>query len=266
MTELLRVSAAGSSLAVEVRGAGAPILFVHGFPFDHTMWRNQLAVLSGWQRIAPDLRGTGDSRVPADGYSVARYADDLVQVLDAVGVDRAVVCGLSLGGYILFELLRRHAGRVRAAVFCNTKAEADSPDAQRGRDAMIALAEQGGAGAVAEKLLPQLLAPASYAGQPDVVAFVRDMMTRSPVAGIVGALRALRDRPDSTPMLGTIAVPTLVVAGEADKIAPPEVMRAMAHAIPGAVFSVISRAGHLAPLEQPLQTNRVLADFLDGLR
>jgi pimeloyl-ACP methyl ester carboxylesterase len=230
------------------------------------MWREQLAGLSHWQRIAPDLRGAGESSAPVDGYSVARYADDIVQVLDALGLEQAVVCGLSLGGYILFELLRRHAGRVRAAVFCNSKAVADSPEARRGRDEMIALAEQGGAKAVAEKLLPQLLAPATIAKQPAVVGFVREMMNRSPVAGVVGALRALRDRPDSTPTLATIAVPTLVVAGEVDKIAPPDVMRAMAQAIPGAQFAMIPGAGHLAPLEQPLQTNRVLADFLDGLR
>lgn len=265
MTELLRVRSGSAHLAVEVRGDGAPILFVHGFPFDRTMWREQLAGLSRWQRIAPDLRGAGASSAPAAGYSVVRYADDIVEVLDALGLDRAVVCGLSLGGYILFDLLRRHAGRVRAAVFCNTKAVPDSPEARRGREEMIVLAEQGGAGAVAEKLLPQLLAPATHAAQPDVVGFVREMMRQAPVAGVVGALRALRDRPDSTPSLATIAVPTLVVAGEVDTIAPPDVMRAMAQAIPGAQFALIPAAAHLAPLEQPLETNRVLADFLDGL-
>jgi pimeloyl-ACP methyl ester carboxylesterase len=204
--------------------------------------------------------------VPADGYSVARYADDLVQVLDTLGLERAVVCGLSLGGYILFELLRRHPGRVRAAVFCNTKATPDSADARRGRDEMAALAEREGTAAGAERLLPQLLAPATFAAQPDVVAHVREMITRTPVPGLVGALHALRDRPDSTPVLGTIAVPALVVAGEDDKIAPADGMRAMAQTIPGAQYAVIPAAGHLAPLEQPLATSRIVADFLDGLR
>jgi YbgC/YbaW family acyl-CoA thioester hydrolase len=266
----LRVSAGGADLAVEVRGEGAPILFIHGFPFDRTSWRHQLAGLSRWKRIAPDLRGAGASSVPADGYSVACYADDIVQVLDTLGLDRAVICGLSLGGYILFELLRRHPGRVRAAVFCNTKATPDSADARRGRDEMATLAEKEGTAAVAERLLPQLLAAATFAAQPEVVAHVREMISRTPVPGLVGALRALRDRPDSTPTLGTIGVPTLVIAGAEDKIAPPDTMRAMAQAIPGggggAQFAVIPAAGHLAPLEQPLATSRVLADFLDGLR
>jgi YbgC/YbaW family acyl-CoA thioester hydrolase len=262
----LRVSAGGADLAVEVRGEGGPILFIHGFPFDRTMWRHQLAGLSRWKRIAVDLRGAGASGAPADGYSMARYADDIVAVLDALGLDRTVVCGLSLGGYILFELLRRHAGRVRAAVFCNTKAAADSGEARRGRDEMAALAEREGTGAIAERLLPQLLAPATFAAQPDVVAHVRDMINRTPLPGLVGALRALRDRPDSTSMLGGISVPTLVVAGEDDKIAPADGMRAMAQAIPGAQVAVIPAAGHLAPLEQPLATSRALADFLEGLR
>jgi YbgC/YbaW family acyl-CoA thioester hydrolase len=262
----LRVAADGAELAVEVRGEGAPVVFIHGFPFDRTMWRHQLAGLSRWKRIALDLRGAGASSAPADGYSVAQYADDVVQVLDTLGIDRAVVCGLSLGGYVLFDLLRRHAGRIRAAVFCNTKATADSPEAKRGRDEMTALAEREGVGAVAERLLPQLLAPATVTAQPDVVAHVRDMIGRTPLPGLVGALRALRDRPDSTPMLGSIGVPVLAVAGEEDKIAPVDVMRAMAAAIPGAQFAVIPAAGHLAPLEQPLATSRVVADFLDAVR
>lgn len=262
----LRVATDGAELAVEVRGEGAPVVFIHGFPFDRTMWRHQLAGLSRWKRIALDLRGAGGSSAPADGYSVARYADDVVQVLDTLGIDRAVVCGLSLGGYILFDLLRRHAGRIRAAVFCNTKATADSPEAKRGRDEMAALAEREGVGAVAEQLLPQLLAPATVAAQPDVVAHVREMIGRTPLPGLVGALRALRDRPDSTPMLGAVGVPVLAVAGAEDKIAPAEVMRAMAAAIPGAQFAVIPAAGHLAPLEQPLATSRAVADFLDAIR
>jgi 3-oxoadipate enol-lactonase len=261
----LRIAVDGAELAVEVRGDGAPILFIHGFPFDHSMWRAQLAALSKWKRIAPDLRGAGASSAPADGYTVARYADDLIQVLDALRVDRAVVCGLSMGGYIAFELLRRHPARVRAAILCNTKADADSAEAKRGRDELAAVAQQKGAGAVAEQLLPRLLSRATVAAQPDVVKQVQGMITRTSVAGIVGALSAMRDRPDSTPLLGTIAVPVLVVAGAEDHIAPPAGMRAMAQAIPGAQFAEVAAAGHLAPVEQPLATSRIVADFLDGL-
>jgi len=266
--DLLRVTADDAELAVEVRGGGsgaAPILFIHGFPFDRSMWRHQLATLPRWRRIAPDLRGAGASSAPARGYSMARYAADLVRVLDVLELRQAVMCGLSMGGYILFELLRRHPERVRAAVFCNTKAEADSADAKRGRDEMAALAEREGAAAVADRLLPRLLAPATFATQPEVEAQVRAMIMGTPVPGLVGALLAMRDRPDSTATLGAIHVPVLVVAGGDDPIAPPVGMRAMAQAIAGAQFVRIPAAAHLTPLEQPRAMSRALGDFLAGL-
>jgi pimeloyl-ACP methyl ester carboxylesterase len=242
------------------------VLFVHGFPFDRTMWRHQLAGLSRCKRIAPDLRGVGESSAGAGDYSIGRYADDLVAVLDAVGVRQAVVCGLSMGGYVLFDLLRRHPGRVRAAVLCDTRPQADSAAARRNRDELTALAVEHGPDAVAERLLPGLLAPGTLADQPEVMTQCRDMARRCSVTGMVGALRAMRERPDSTPLLGTIRVPTLVVVGAEDRASPPPVAQAMAQAIPGARCAVIPGAGHVAPLEQPLATSRVLAEFLDALR
>ncbi|MEX2156525.1 MAG: alpha/beta fold hydrolase [Gemmatimonadales bacterium] len=265
---LLRVPVDGAELAVEVRGYGTPVLFIHGFPFDHALWRHQLAALTRSRRIAPDLRGAGASSAPdpPDGYSMARYADDLVAVLDALDVKQAIVCGLSMGGYILFELLRRHADRVRAAILCNTKAGADSPEAKRGRDELAALAQKEGARAVADALLPKALACATFVAHPDVVAEVKAMMLRAPVPGIVGALRAMRDRPDSTPLLEAIRIPVLVVAGDDDQITPAAGMQEMARAIPGAQFALIAGAGHVTPLEQPIVASEALAAFLGRLR
>jgi len=231
-----------------------PVLFIHGFPFDHLMWRHQLAALSRWRCIAPDLRG-----------AVASYATDLIRVLDGHRVDQFVVCGLSLGGYIAFELLREHPKRVRAAILCNTKAAADTPEAKRGRDAMIAKAQREGASAIAGELVPKLLARATPERQPEVVREVTEMIGRQPVSGIVGALRALRERPDSTPLLGRIRIPVLVVAGEDDQITPAEGMQEMARAIPGARFALIPDAGHLTPLEQPVTVSSAFADFLSKL-
>jgi 3-oxoadipate enol-lactonase len=260
-----QITVDGAELAVEVRGEGGAVLFVHGFPCDRTMWRHQLAGLSRWKRIAPDLRGVGESSPGAGAYSIGRYADDLVAVLDAVGVSQAVVCGLSMGGYVLFELLRRCPERVRAAVLCDTRPQADSAAAQRNRDELAALAVENGPDAVAERLLPGLLAPATLADQPEVMTQCRDMARRYSLTGMVGALRAMRERADSTPLLGTIRVPTLVVVGAEDRASPPPVAQAMAQAIPGARCVVIPGAGHVAPLEQPLATSRVLAEFLDAL-
>lgn len=264
----LRVSAGEVELAVDVRGDGLPVLFVHGFPFDRTVWRHQLATLSRVRRIAPDLRGVGGSGAPsgADGYSLARYADDLVAVLDGVGVREVVACGLSMGGYIIFELLRRHPDRIKALILADTKADADSADAKRGRDELVAVAERAGPDAVVERLLPRLVAPATQTTQPEVTGQVREMARRWSVPALVGAQRAMRDRPDSCKTLKGVRLPTLVLVGSEDAIAPPAAARAMAQLIPDAQCHVVPAAGHLAPLEQPLATGRLLADFLGTLR
>lgn len=262
--QLLRVAAEDAELAVDVRGDGLPVLFVHGFPFDRTMWRHQLAALPRCQRIALDLRGVGASTAPTsgDGYSLARYADDAVAVLDAVGASAAVACGLSLGGYVVFELLRRHAERVRAVILADTRPDADSAEVKRGRRELAALAEREGPDAVIGRLLPRLLAPATRATQPEVAEQVRDMARRWSVPALVGALGVLGERPDSRPTLRAVRVPALVLVGGEDEIAPPAVAQAMAQLMPGAEVHVVPAAGHLAPLEQPLATSRLMTDFL----
>jgi pimeloyl-ACP methyl ester carboxylesterase len=261
------VPAGDIELAVDVRGEGVPVLFVHGFPFDRTMWRHQLATLSRVRRIAPDFRGVGDSGAPAaaDGYSLTRYADDLVAVLDALGVRQAVLCGLSMGGYVIFEVLRQHPERVRAMILADTKPQADSAEAKRGREELTQVAEQQGQDAVIERLLPRLLASATQATQPEVAGQVREMARRWSVPGLVGALRVLRDRPDSSETLRGVRVPTLVLVGSDDEIAPPDAARAMSQLIPEAQFHVVPTAGHISPLEQPLATSRLLSDFLRAL-
>jgi 3-oxoadipate enol-lactonase len=243
---------------------GLSVLFIHGFPFDHTMWRHQLAALARWRPIAPDLRGAGTSFAPdsADAYSMATYAADLIQHLDDQRIDEVIVCGLSLGGYIAFELLRQVPARIRAAILCNTKAAPDTPEAKRARDVMTATARNEGARAIAAELVPKLLAPATRERRPEVAREVTELIERQPISGIVGALRALRERPDSTPLLGKIGIPVLVVAGEDDQLTPAAGMQEMARAIPGAQFALIPDAGHLTPLEQPGTVSSALADFL----
>ncbi|HUK21122.1 MAG TPA: alpha/beta fold hydrolase [Gemmatimonadales bacterium] len=266
-THVSRVALDGVELSVDVRtvpGAGA-VLFIHGFPLDHTLWRHQLAGLQRWTRIAPDLRGVGDSTAPDGGYAIARYADDLVRLLDSLRVNRAVVCGLSMGGYIAFDLVTRHADRVNALILCDTRPQADNDAARRARDAMAELARTRGVDAVGDEMLPRLLAGATISDQPEVVQQFREMCRRIPVTGMVGALTAMRDRADSSGMLGSIRAPTLVVVGSEDRASPPEVARQMADAIPGARLAVIPGAGHLAPLEQPLATTRALEDFLESV-
>jgi YbgC/YbaW family acyl-CoA thioester hydrolase len=260
---LRRMLVNGVNLAVEVRGSGPAILFIHGYPMDHTVWEHQLAHLEGWLRIAPDLRGMGQSDAPDLGYSMATYAYDLFALLDALGVERVVLCGVSMGGYIAFEMLRRRPERVRGVVLMNTRAEADTPEGRKVRDAAAVQAREGGAGSVAATMLPRLLAPAAPAENPALVDRLRRMMAGTPSAGILGALGALRDRPDSMPLLPMLGgIPVLIIAGAEDHITPKEHAQAMADAIPGARLVVLPGAGHLSPVEQPEAATAAVADFL----
>jgi 3-oxoadipate enol-lactonase len=264
--DVQRLMVHGVNLAVEVRGEGPAVLFVHGYPFDHTIWRDQIDSLEGYRRIAPDLRGMGQSDAPDLGYGMAIYAADLAALLDALAVDEVILCGLSMGGYVAFEFLRTWRSRVRGLVLMDTRAEADSPEARRARDATAATAREHGSSAVADAMLPKVLSPGTLAGSPEIVGRVRTLMAGTPVPGIVGALAAMRDRPGSESLLSLLAgIPTLVLVGEADGITPADEARAMAQLIPGGRFAVIPGAGHLPPVEQPAATTEVLREFLRSL-
>ena len=258
-----RLTVNGVNLAVEVRGEGPAILFVHGYPLDRTIWRDQIDSLEGYRRIAPDLRGMGQSDAPDLGYGMGIYAADLVALLDALGVNEVVLCGISMGGYVVFEFLRRWRHRVRALILMDTRAEADSTEGRRARDAAAASARDGGAGAVGGALLPKMLAPGSEERAPELVDRVRRMMAATPVAGMIGALAAMRDRHDSTGLLPTLAdLPTLVLVGEEDALTPPDAARRMATLIPAARLVVIPGAGHLPPVERPSETTAEIREFL----
>jgi 3-oxoadipate enol-lactonase len=262
-----RLMVHGVNLAVEVRGEGPAVLFVHGYPLDRTIWREQVEALEGYRRIAPDLRGMGQSDAPDLGYGMAIYAADLAALLDALGIDEVILCGLSMGGYIAFEFLRNWRSRVRGLILMDTRAEADTPEGRRARDAAAATARERGAAAVADALLPKMLAPATITERPEVVERVRGLMSGTPVAGMVGALAAMRDRAGSESLLPTLTdMPTLVLVGEADSLTPPDQARALAQAIPGARLAIIPGAAHLPPVEQPAATTRSLREFLDGIK
>ncbi len=262
-----RLTVNGVSLAVEVRGEGPAVLFIHGYPLDRTVWAHQVEHLQGWKRIAPDLRGFGRSDAPDLGYSMPTYADDLAALLDVLHVDDVVLCGLSMGGYVGFEFLRRHRDRVRGLVLMDTRAEADPPEGRKAREAQMALAREEGAAAVGAQMLPRLVAAGEGEAHEAVVRRVNEMIAAAPVAGIVGALAAMRDRADSGALLPELeGIPALVVVGEHDVITPVAVGRGIAQKVPGARLEVIAGAGHLPPVERPEETTRVLAEFLEGLR
>jgi pimeloyl-ACP methyl ester carboxylesterase len=171
-----------------------------------------------------------------------------------------------MGGYVAFEFLRRWRSRVRGLVLVDTRSEPDTPEGKRSRDAAAATAREQGAESIAEAMLPKILGASTLASAPATVERVRAMMAGTPVAGIVGALGAMRDRPDSTPMLpGLSGLPTLVIVGDEDEITPPAPARAMADAIPGSNLVVVRSAGHLPTMERPVETTDAVLAFLEGL-
>ena len=266
VADVQRITVNGVNLAVEVQGEGPAILFIHGYPLDRTIWRQQVDALEGFLRIAPDLRGMGQSDAPDLGYSMSIYAADLAALLDVIGVEDVVLCGLSMGGYIAFEFLRQRRSRVRGLVLMDTRADADSPEVRRSRDAAAATARERGASAIADGMLPRMLAAGTLGRSPEITEQLRVLMAGTPVPGLVGALAAMRDREGSEALLKTLAgIPTLVVVGEADSLTPPAQARAMADSIPGARLTIIPGAGHLPPVEQPELTTEKLRDFLRSL-
>jgi pimeloyl-ACP methyl ester carboxylesterase len=255
----------GLELAYEEAGSGIALLLVHGFPHDHGLWEGQLAGLSTHARcLAPDLRGFGGSTVRGP-YSMDRYADDLADFLGALGIPRAVVCGLSLGGYVAFAMLRRHAALVRALVLADTRATPDTAETREGRARLVALVEREGMEALAPRQLEGSFGRTPLAERPQVLDSLRHMMTSVPAQGAIGALHAMMERPDSTAQLARIGVPTLVVGGVEDTITPPDVLRALAGAIPGSRLELLEGCGHVAPMERPDAFNHVVAGFLEAL-
>lgn len=258
----------GIRMAYYQRGAAnkTTLLLIHGFPLDHRLWDAQLRGLSAEVRVvAPDLRGHGKSGLTSGPLTMAQHADDLAALLDHLGIGRAIVAGLSMGGYVAFAFWRRHRERVQALALLDTRAEADSVAARAGRDAAATKARQAGAAAIADEMLPKLLAPMNLAN-PKIAGAARQMMAEQPVAGIVAALAGLRDREDSRPTLPAIAVPVLVVVGEHDAVTPPADAHIMAAAIPDARQVTIPKAGHLSPMENPRAVNAALRSLILSAR
>lgn len=249
-------------------GAGEEVvLFVHGFPFSSAIWEAQLAeVPEGWRLLAPDLPGFGASPPLGGTLTMERIADALADFLEEQGVRRAVVCGLSMGGYVTLALWRRHAGRVRALVLADTRASADSEQARAGRYESAARARASGVRVVADAMLPRLVCRETREERPEVAARLVEIMESASVEGVAGASEGMAERPDCTSLLPTIDVPTLVLVGEQDILTPPAESEQLAAGIPGAELRVIPGAGHVTCMEAPALFNAHLRDFLARLR
>jgi 3-oxoadipate enol-lactonase len=248
------------------RDAGAAkdvVLLLHAFPLHSGMWARQLAALEKRHRVvALDYRGLGKSGMPPEASTMELLAEDVRELLQHLRIERAAVVGLSMGGYLTFELYRQLPGLFRGVALCDTKAGADTDEGKAGREKFARTALEKGLGWVADEMLPKLLRPDP---DPAVVKEVRSLVTGGTPAGVAAAQRGMAKRPDSTPTLATITCPTLVVVGALDGLTPPAESEKMAKAVKGAKLVKIPGAGHLSNLEAPDAFNRALSEFVDAL-
>lgn len=256
------------NVAYDDVGTGLPVVLLHAFPFDRNMWAPQLAQLSaaGFRVLAPDLPEFGDSTPGAELITIERAADAIADFLQALVIDRAVVGGLSMGGYVALAFARRHPQRLAGLILADTKAAPDNDEAKAKRDDLIAAVKAGGPLAAANALLPKLVSDQTRKTNPDAVETLRQIALRQTSAGIIAGLYALRDRPDAAPGLPAVAVPTLVIVGEYDTVTPPLAAARLAGTIRKSELVHIPGAGHISNVENPEAFNHAVVKFLKKIK
>lgn len=272
---MLRTAARGTTLHTQVngitiaysdQGTGLPIVFLHAFPLNRSMWAQQEDALSlQFRVITVDLRGHGESDAPLWCYTLEQSADDVNALLDQLSIQQAIFAGLSIGGYILFAFYRKYAARVKGLVLADTRAQADTAEGKDGRFQMAQTAYKKGPSAIADIMIPKLLSPSTIQTRQDLVQQVRAMIEGNQISGIAGDLMAMAERPDSIPLLSQITCPTQIIVGEVDQATPPSDAKLMADQIHNARLAVIPNAAHLANLEQPEAFNHIVANFVSEL-
>lgn len=255
-------------IGFDAAGHGKPLVFLHAFPLNRAMWAEQVDEFSSdYYVIAMDARGMGESVAFDAAPAMETIARDLEQLLRYLKIEQPIaLCGLSMGGYAAMAFAGLFPEKLCALILADTRPDADSEEARANRATMIEVAKEQGSSAVAEKMMPKLLGDTTRAEKPEVVGLVQNLAAQQKGEGLAQALEALRDRPDSTELLQSLNVPTLVITGEEDSITSPEIMGRMAQSMPRAQHVVIPKAGHLANLEQPREFNWVVREFLEGLK
>lgn len=264
---LTKVQVEGHEQAVFVAGAGTPpLVFVHGFPLDHSMWRHQLEHFAkSRQVIAPDLPGFGQTSLDREGQSLADLADGVDRLLSTLGIaQKIVLCGLSMGGSIALQFALRHPQRLAGLIICDARAAADTPETQQVRRTVADRALKEGPEFMVDTIETRLISQATAASQPGVKQELANVIRNTSRQGVAMGSLALGSRVDVTEQLGEIEIPTLIIVGEHDVISPPTEMRSIADRLPRATFVEVATAGHMAPLESPDVVNAAIEHFLDS--
>lgn len=263
----MRFTTHGIAFEYEDVGNGVPLLLIHGFPLDHTVWRSQIEGLQTSARlIAPDLRGFGASGDAPDVMTMDDYADDLQALLHSLSVRQVVVCGLSMGGYIALAFLAKYPDLVKGLILANTRAGADGEQAREGRYANAKKALEEGASVIADAMLPKMLTDTTREHRPSLATFVHSMMARQRATGVAAALKGMAARPDRNEWIKSINVRTLIITARGDTLIPPGEGEAMRKAIAGSTLVVIPDAAHLSNIENPDAFNTAVKEFIGPLK
>jgi len=264
----MKVALNNTQIAYSDHGIGLPVIFLHAFPLNRTMWDGEIAALLDEQRyrlVSLDWRGFGESDVAGEISTMDVLAGDVVALMDHLGIEQAVLCGLSMGGYVTFACLRHYAQRIAGLILADTRPAADPPDRQANREEVARIAETQGTTAIADLQLPRLISDYTRQHDSSVETHVRQMINAATTPGIAAASRGMAQRADSSDLLAGISCPTLVIVGQQDALIPPFEAQAYAELIPGAQFVVIPNAGHLSNLEQPDIFLATISSFLRTL-
>lgn len=256
------INVGGALIQYADKGQGPTVLFLHGFPLSLGMWDGQEVLSDRYRIVRFDARGHGGSSVGDAALTMERIADDAAVLIERLRLGPVILAGCSMGGYAAFAFARKHPSLLRGLILVDTRAGADSPEARKGRGELAAKVMAEGAQPALDAFLPKLVGETTKATRADVIAKVKDMVLATPKQGISDALHGIAARPDSTPFLREIAVPTLVVCGEEDVITPRAEAEILQKGIKGAELAIIPKSGHLTPMETPEEFNRILAAFL----
>jgi 3-oxoadipate enol-lactonase len=261
-----RITSGDAEIVYEILGDGGPVVLLHPFPANHEFWRPATqALISHHRLILPDLRGHGESGVGDGPARMEKHAEDIARILDHAKVGRVPIVGVSIGGYIFFEFWRRYRDRVAAVVLCNTKAQADTPEAKANRLQAATDVLEHGTEAFFESMIPRLLGKTMRETRPDLVDGALAMMRRMSAEDVAQVQRGMAERPDSIPTLKTINIPTLLLTGDEDILTGPPEAELMRSNIASSKMKIITRAGHFAPWEQPEEVGKILRQFLDSV-
>jgi 3-oxoadipate enol-lactonase len=251
-------------LAYTDTGVGLPVVLLHGYPFNRSMWNEQVSALSNSFRvITPDLRGLGESDASSGPATMDRMAQDVAMLLDHLEIPRAVIGGLSMGGYVALAFYKQLPSRVRALVLADTRSHADTEEGKQTRRQQAEKALAEGMAGIADGMLPKLLTPDTVSKRPELVRRVRDMMLKTKPEGAAGALLGMAERDDNTPLLSQISCPTLILVGRDDSITPVQDSEKMHREIAGSRLVVLDNAAHVSNLERTEQFNDELLRFLN---